>query len=33
MKCIEDFVTEAEKAVLVSLSGPAAIQASLDATP
>ena len=33
MKRIEDFLTEAEEAVLASLSSPAAIQAYLDATP
>jgi hypothetical protein len=33
MRRIEDFLTEAEEAVLASLSSPAAIQAYLDATP
>ena len=33
MKHIEEFLSDAEEAVLVSLSSPAAIQAYLDATP
>jgi hypothetical protein len=33
MKRTEDFLSEAEEAVLASLSSPAAIQAYLDATP